>query len=487
MKTIKYFLILILLNISIFASVTLKAPDSFTKGEPFIFVYEAIGSSIEFPEIKSIDGYLVESIGTSRSLQIINGNYDEKIAKRFKLLPQKDFTIPSFTFEIDGKEIKSQEKKITARTITKTTSNNFDLTLKPSKTELYTGEELLVKLIFKYKKGLQITNLGFEKPHFNNFWYKRLDNSSKRYEENNYIVQELDFLLFPQKSGELTISPLRVDVQMMDSNSSGNFGFFTMAPKVVKVYSNELKFDVKDLPNGINYIGDFQIDASIDKNKIKQGESISYRLNIKGVGNFDDIQDIKLNIPNATIYDNKPEINTKFTSNGYEGSYTKVYSIVPSNSLEIPSISFKYFSKKDKKIVEKKTKPFKIEVEEKAIKKVVLEKPKVEESIEKEVLIKKEKSTSDRVLFFFLGVGFTLLIIGLYTYVKLQKNKKSKNDTPLIKLVKKSKDKSELIKVLVPFIKKDPNLDNLIYECQGAKDFKILKKEILELLKDLKI
>ncbi len=78
MKTIKYFLILILLNISIFANVTLKAPNSFIKGEPFIFEYEAVGSSIEFPEIKSIDGYLVESIGTSRSLQIINGNYDEK-------------------------------------------------------------------------------------------------------------------------------------------------------------------------------------------------------------------------------------------------------------------------------------------------------------------------------------------------------------------------------------------------------------------------
>ncbi len=131
-----------------------------------------------------------------------------------------------------------------------------------------------------------------------------------------------------------------------------------MAPKVVKVYSNELKFDVKDLPKGINYIGDFEIDASIDKSKIKQGESISYRLNIKGVGNFDDIQDIKLNIANATIYDNKAEINTKYTNNGYEGNYAKVYSIVPSTSVEIPSIAFKYFSKKDKKIVEKKDKIF---------------------------------------------------------------------------------------------------------------------------------
>ena len=248
MKPIKYILFFLILSINVFASVNLKAPDSFIKGEPYYFDIEVSGSSIKFPKIEKIDNYIVESQGTSKSLQIINGDYNEKLTKRFKIVPSDDFTIPKFKFIIDDKEVYTEEKTVSLRTVNKTNSTNFDLTLIPSKDELYVGEDLVVKLIFKYKRDLQITNLGFEKPHFENFWYKRIENKNDRYEQNGYIVQELDFLLFPQKSGELTVGPLRVDAQMMQSNNSTPFGFFSSVPKVEKIYSNKLSFNVKKLP-----------------------------------------------------------------------------------------------------------------------------------------------------------------------------------------------------------------------------------------------
>ncbi|WP_072681671.1 BatD family protein [Arcobacter sp. LA11] len=488
MKQVRFLFICIFFNIYLFADLNMQAPDSFVKGESYIFKYEAIGSSIDFPKIEKIDRYLVEDLGTSRSLQIINGNYDEKYSKTYKIAPTDDFTIPSFTFMINGKEVKSNEKRVTVQKVTKTTSSKFDLSLKPSKTSLYVGEDLLVKLVFKYRRGLQITNLGFEQPHFENFWYKKITNGNRRYEENGFIVQELEFLLFPQKSGELTIDSLRVDVQLVDTNSSSNtFGFFSAIPKVVKVYSNELKLNVKELPKDINLIGEFDIETNINKTKVKQGESISFKVDINGVGNFDDIQDIKLNIDEATIYDNKPEIKTKYSSKGYEGTYSKVYSIVPNKSIEIPSISFKYFNKKDKKIVEKKTKSYKIEVEDFKEKKVVLEKAEKEIETKKEVIIKKESSFQEKLTFFILGIIVTLLIIGLYSYVKILKSKKRNDDIPLIKLVKKTSTKQELMKLLIPYIKSNTILDELIYQCESEKDFKILKKEIIEVLKEIKI
>ena len=96
-------------------------------------------------------------------------------------------------------------------------------------------------------------------------------------------------------------------------------------------------------------IGDFNISASVNKIDIKQGESVSLKLEISGVGNFDDIEDIKLDIPNATVYDNKPDVKTKYSDLGYEGTYTKVFSIIPESSITIPSIKLKYFDKKNKK------------------------------------------------------------------------------------------------------------------------------------------
>ena len=58
---------------------------------------------------------------------------------------------------------------------------------------------------------------------------------------------------------------------------------------------------------------------------------------------------------------------------------------------------------------------------------------------------------------------------------------------PLIKLVKGTKNKKEMMKVLVPFIKSNPKLDNMIIQCESEKDFKVLKKEIIEFLKEIKI
>jgi hypothetical protein len=488
MGILRLIVLVLIFNIYLNAGVILRAPNSFISGEPYVFEYELSGSSVNFPKIEKIDQYIVEGLGTSKSLQIINGSYSEKVSKKYRIFPTSDFTIPSFDFEIDGKLEKSEEKKVTKSVALKTKSQQFDLTIQTDKKELFVGESTVLKLVFKYKRDLQITNLGFTPPHFENFWYKKLDNKNNRYEQNGYIVQELEYLLFPQKVGKLKVNPLKVDVQMIDSASSNSFGFFSAVPKVTKVYSNELNFEVKPLPQGVSLIGDFDIKALVDKTKVKQGESISYKLVISGFGNFDDIQDKKLNVKDAIVYDNKPKVETNYENDRYKGTYEKVYSIVPSNSIIIPSQSISYFDKQSQKVVTKKTQEFKIEVENSlnSSQEVVLEKAKDAPIIKKDI-IETKTSNSEKVIYFVLGIVFSLLIFGLLNLVKIKKNKNRRVDTPLIKQVKSSKDKQELLKVLVPFINKDEILDELIYKCEKEGEFSSLKKDIISTIKNLKL
>ncbi len=488
MGILRLIILVLIFNLYLSAGVILRAPNSFISGEPFVFEYELSGSSVNFPNIEKIDQYIVEGLGTSKSLQIINGSYSEKVSKKYRIYPTSDFTIPSFDFEIDGKLEKSEEKKVTKSVALKTKSQQFDLTIQTEKKELFVGESTILKLVFKYKRDLQITNLGFTPPHFENFWYKKLDNKNNRYEQNGYIVQELEYLLFPQKVGKLKINPLKVDVQMIDITSSNNFGFFSAVPKVTKVYSNELSFDIKPLPQAINLIGNFDIKAFVDKTKIKQGESISYKLVISGFGNFDDIQDKKLNIKDAIVYDNKPKVETSYENDRYKGIYEKVYSIVPSDSIIIPSQSISYFDKQSQKVITKKTQEFKIEVENSlnSSQEVVLEKA-IDTPVIKKDIIETKTSNSEKVIYFVLGIVFSLLIFGLLNLVKIKKNKNRRVDTPLIKQVKSSKDKQELLKVLVPFINKDEILDELIYKCEKEGEFSSLKKDIISTIKNLKL
>lgn len=141
MKQIRFISLFFLFISYVYAEVNLRAPSSFIKGEPYYFEIEAVGSSIEFPTIDKIDGFTVENQGTSKSLQIINGNYNEKLLKRYKIVPNREFTIPSLKFKVDDKEVLTKEKKVVLQLVAKTDSSNFDLTLYPSKSELYVGED----------------------------------------------------------------------------------------------------------------------------------------------------------------------------------------------------------------------------------------------------------------------------------------------------------------------------------------------------------
>ena len=487
MKTYKFTILLLLFITNLFGNIKLYLPsNTIVKNEAFIFALEAEGTDISFPTIPLIDGQVIQEVASSTSTNIINGNVTKKIKKTYSFYPIKDFVLPSFETQIDGNSYKTNEEKITIQKALKTQSNLFDFNIKTDNTDLYVGENFILTLVFKYKKDVDILDLSFDKPSFDNFWYKQIDNS-KKYEEGEFTVFEINFLMFALKDGSQKIDSLGINAQVMDNNSYSVFS----STRNKKIYSNELNFNIKSLPANVNLIGNFDISASIDKQTANVGEAISFKLNIKGKGNIDDIPDIKLPIDDATIYENKPLVKTQILNNEYSGEWEKVYSIIANKSFTIPSIKIDYFDKNLAKTISKQTDSFNIEVLGKEIKKeVVLEKAVEEKQLietPKEIIKVVEKtSTLDRIIFFFLGIAFSLLIISLYFYVITLKRKKQE-DKPLVKKIKESKTKEELLKVLAVYLKIDTRLEVLIFELEKTQDITSLKKEIIKILKELKL
>jgi hypothetical protein len=487
MKIFKFIGLFFLFVSSLFGNVKLYLPsNTIVKNEAFNFILEAYGNDITFPNISLIDGQTVQEISSSTSTNVTNGKIAKKIKKTYSFYPMKDFILPSFEMQIDGKSYKTNEEKISIQKALKTQSLLFDFDIKTNNDNLYLGENFILTMVFKYKKNLDILDLSFDKPSFEDFWYKQIDNT-KKYEEGDFNVFEIKFLMFALKAGIQKIEPIGINAQIMDDNSYSVFS----STKNKKIYSNELNFNIKELPVNINLIGNFEINSSVDKQIVKKGEAVSFKLNIIGSGNIDDISDIKLPIDDVTIYENKALVKTQILNNEYKGEWEKVYSIIANKSFTIPSIKIDYFDKKLSKIVSKKSASFNIEVVGEDIKKeVVLQ--KAEEKIlpmekQKEIIkIIDKTSTLDRVIFFFLGVAFSLLIISLYFYVITSRRKKQE-DKPLLKKVKESKTKDELLKILAVYLKIDTKLDVLIFELEKTQDIKFLKKEIIKILKELNI
>lgn len=487
MKTFKFIIFLFLFTSNLFGNIKLYLPsNTIVKNEAFVFALEAYGNDIIFPNISLIDGQSIQELGSSTSTNIINGKITKKIKKTYSFYPTKDFTLPSFEAIIDGNKYKTNEEQIVIQKALKTQSNLFDFDIKTDNTDLYVGENFILTMTFRYKSDIDILDLTFDKPNFENFWYKQIDNS-KKYIDNDFTVFEIKFLMFPLKEGIQKIESLGINAQVMDNNSNSIFS----ATRNQKIYSNELNFSVKSLPTNINLIGNFDINASIDKQTIKKGEAVSFKLNIIGSGNIDDIPDIKLALDDVTIYENKPLVKTQILNNEYKGEWEKVYSIIANRSFTIPSIKLDYFDKNLSKVISKQTNSFNIEVLDEEIKKEVLlekatEKILPDEKPKEIIKVVEQTSTLDRIIFFFLGIAFCLLIISLYFYVITLKRKKQE-DKPLVKKVKESKTKDELLKILAVYLKIDVKLDRYIFELEKTQNIDSLKKEIIKTLKELKL
>jgi len=482
----KIFLILIL-SILLLSKVIVQAPNTFVEGESVVFNINASGSDVQFPKINSIDGYSVQNLGTSSQTTIINYITNRNVIRNYRFFPKKDVTIPSFNITIDGKVEKTKEKKIKLLKVKQTKSSLFDLKMSVNKTNVYVGEDIVLTLVFKYKKNIQLYDLKFSDMNFDNFWSKQLTNDKPK-DDGQYITQTLKFLIFPQKSGKLNISAVKIIAVLADI-SMGN-SFFGPPTKSINIYSNTLDINAKALPKNINLIGDFKIDATVDKTSIHQGQAVSYKLKITGRGNIDDLDEIKLNVPNTTIYDNPSVKKFDIKDNKYGGIYRKTYSIVSQNDFIIPSVKLQFFDKKTNTIKTIVTKEYKIKV---------LNSPKIKQTLQvqqinKEPKIKnktvtKIKYTSDneKILFFVLGFisSFVLIII----YLIYKKKFIKEESTALEIIIRNSKTIDDLFKNIVPYINIDEKLDKIIYsiETKNNIDLKKIKKDILKIIKELKI
>lgn len=217
-------LLLIFLTFTfLYSDVKIYAPSTFTTNEPYDFMIEASGEDINLANINQVDSMIVQVLGTSSTLSIINSKQTRSIKRTFRIYPNKDFTLPSFKVDIDGKEYQTNEVEVKQVKSEQTKSDEFVLEMQTDKSDVFVGESLNVTMVFGYKKDLDILDLALQNPRFENFWMAKSSNSEK-YEQDGFIYQKINFLLYPQKSGMLTINPVKVNVALLDT-SSQNFSF----------------------------------------------------------------------------------------------------------------------------------------------------------------------------------------------------------------------------------------------------------------------
>lgn len=332
--------------------------------------------------------------------------------------------------------------------------SKMEFTQTISKKDAYINETIKVVLTLKIDDYHNIEQVFFEDYDSNDFWYKKHEDKEVQ-KINDYTIYTYTYLLDAKGVGEFILPKQLIEVS---NNEIRNYRRWK------KIYSNEVKINIKPLNQNLQIQGNYNFSAITNKTKIKENESINLSLELLGIGNIDDIKAFNLNLPNQVVYADKPLVKQEFKDYTYAGSFKQDFLVIASESFTIKPFEFTYFNIDKNRVERLTTEPIFIEVEKKNI----------------------DNKDEPFIKYIFLIVGIMLgVLISLY-YFKYKKAKAIQNE-PIILKIKKAKNDKDLYKVLVSYCNVydfDEVIKKLEENIYNNTKHKIKKKELIKLIID---
>ena len=246
------------------------------------------------------------------------------------------------------------------------TDENIHLIAEISNNSPYLNEGISVVYKLYFRNPISINDVQeLESPTYGDFWSSKINigriqvdpRGQYKGEPYNEVVWQ-KVVLYPQKSGKLTIEPLTLNLQLsIPSNRRDLFGRRILKQSQKTITSGRRILNVKPLPtsgqpeNFTGAVGQFDFDVILSKDALKASESFQAKIKVSGKGNLNLFQLPEINVPNTLeVYEPERKETIKTTLSGTEGTVEENYTIVPQyqGKYPIPPVSFSYFDPKAK-------------------------------------------------------------------------------------------------------------------------------------------
>lgn len=376
--------------------------------------YEHIQPDGEFTGFELQYGPSVSQMNTFTN---INGRATQSSTATFTytLMPLKEgtYTLPSATVTTNGKKIKSGTAKIEVLPASSPNNNNggtssgngnsrsqqgssslhtpsqneninssdIYFTATASKTHVYEQEAILVT--YKLYSLVSVEQLSGDIPQLDGFHTQEIEQPQQqsfkleRVGNKNYgTVVWREYLLFPQKTGKLTIpsvdftADIVVQSRYVDPIDAFFNGGGMMQRVQKKIKAPSIEINVSPLPNRpANFSGavgkNFSIEGKLSPQQIDANDATTLSLNISGTGNIQLMKAPVVSWPrDFEEYDPKRDEKTKITKSGTQGTVNYEYVAVPHHAgkYTISPVEFCYFDTDKKDYVTIHTVSFEIGV-----------------------------------------------------------------------------------------------------------------------------
>ena len=413
------------------------------KGENAELVIDVRGKHITMPAITSIGGYSTQTYNQAYRVNR-NGKIEEQQKITYVFFPEQNTTIPSYEVGVDGKTYHTKALKVNVKP--SATSKYFQFYIKLDQDEVYVGQSVEMRFIFKRDMRQMLRDMNFIPPKMDKLWLEK-SGQLKDKTEGNIQTQVLTYKVTPQSAGDFVLDKSFVELVMIEDRV-GDFGFIMEQNKFKRVYANPVTLKVLPLPDGIEVAGVFDVNISVDKNTLKQGEAVNLSIVIKGKGNIVDIKPFEMEIDGVNVIEDKPIVDKK------TGVFVQKIAFVGDKDFTIPPIAFDYFDALKKERVNTLSSAFHIHV--KSVQKTST--PQLQTNTA-EVRKSPEQTSWIYVLVGVLGGALIGFVLGRV------KSFGKKEEKPLEKRIKKATGKA-LLDILLPYVGKNTDLDNVIYRLE---------------------
>lgn len=468
------------------------------------------------PELQGCELLYGPSVSTMSSSQYINGQMSSSTSIDFTFMyravnPGK-VTVPEITVNSGGKnyssatatfEILPPDKQSQAQGQSHGSGVRADdpSTQKPgavspndlfvrvsfSKTHAYEQEPVMatIKVYTKYS----ITSfLVTQQPLFDGFLSEELpvtlEVNLENYNGQNYNTAVLKrCLLYPQKSGKLTVNSGKYDItiQQLELVNMGFFSTHRPIERQVTTESNMASITIDPLPEpkpaGFDgAVGKFAVSTSLEPELLRTNEAATYSYIIKGTGNIRYLKQPEIDFPTGIDrYTPKTDIDAKIVGANTTGTYRIDYTIVPQEAgkITIPAKPFVYFDLDKKEYVTVDTRSYDVNVAKGTSTSTVVEQRTIDKTMDDILHIKPSTGKQSKEISYlfhnvtywlsFIAAMILLVVVAIIYRRKLRFNADIKGR----RLARANREATKRLKAAKNYMKSHEN-DKFYAELSGA-------------------
>ena len=380
-RSLALFLCLLLSPLGLRAQVVrVEVPQTVVQGASFQLSYTYSGSEdferVTEPKVAGLQVLYGPARQQMSSFQSVNGRNSStsSVSLTYTLMAERtgSITIPAATATIGGKRVNVHGATVRVLPPDKnapagrsqsggaTTTGSYFFRALPGATVVYEKQAFPIR--YKLYATTEFDINSFEAPQYDGFLSEKQADDGRRqlqletYQGRNYrTVDILSEVLFPQRSGTLTIPSSKIGIRVPVPQASDDpfFGSAVLADRTVE--SAPVTIQVRPLPTEgqpkdfSGAVGSFRMRAELLTKTPKTNESVTIRLTLEGTGNLKQVISPAIAFPqDFEVYDPKETYEEKVSATEVYGKKIIEYFAIPrrTGSVTIPALTFSYFDPK---------------------------------------------------------------------------------------------------------------------------------------------